>query len=130
MGKEVATRKTGEVARPEEKRERFIRPRTAINEYEDCIKITMDLPGVSKDNLEINYNRGELTVTGRREPWEETNMKPVYVERFDGSYRHTFTLDDTLDAEKIEAHLNNGVLVLTLPKKEAVKPKRIEIKTG
>ena len=130
MAKEVATRKPTEVAKTEEKRERFRRPRTSIYEYDDCVKIFLDIPGVSKENLEINDNRGELTIVGRRESWDETKMKPVYVERFDGGFRHSFTLDETLDPEKIEAELNNGVLTIIIPKKEAVKPKKIEIKTA
>ena len=128
--KEVAKRTTSEVTRNEEKRERFIRPRTTVHDLDNAVKIVMDLPGVSKENLEISYNRGELTVIGRRESWDREKMKPVYVERFDGGFKRVFAIDETLDAEKIDAKLNNGVLEITIPKVEAEKPKKIEIKTA
>ncbi len=126
--KEIAKRNTSEPAKTEE-RERFIRPRTTVYELDNAVKILMDVPGVSKENLEISYNRGELTVIGRRESWDREKMRPVYIERFDGGFKRIFAIDDTLDASKIEAKLNNGVLEIVIPKVEAKQPKKIEIKT-
>jgi HSP20 family protein len=113
----------------EEKPERYIRPRTSIHEYDDSVHIIMDLPGVSKESLDISFNRGELTITGHREPWNHEKMKPYYCERLEGSYRRVFALDSTLDTGKIDANFTNGILELTISKVEAVKPRRIEIKT-
>lgn len=127
--KELEKRKTTEVQGAEQP-ERFVRPRTSINEQDDAVTIDMDMPGVAKEDLEITYNRGELTVTGRRERWNMEKMKPCYCERFDGSYRRVFALDDTLDASKIDAELDKGVLRLTIPKREAVKPRKISISSG
>lgn len=128
--KDVAKRGNAEVARSEEKRERFIRPRTTVHELDNAVKIIMDLPGVSKENLEISFNRGELTVIGRREGWDREKMKPVYVERFDSGFKRVFAIDETLDAEKIDAKFSKGVLEITIPKVEAQRPKKIEIKTA
>lgn len=128
--KELQKRETTEVRTKEESREKFIRPRTSIHEYDDSVKIVMDVPGVNKDNLDVQYNRGELTITGRKEAWDTEKMKPYYVERFEGNYRRVFTLDDSLDPEHISAKLTQGVLELTIPKIEAVKPKKIEITAG
>ncbi len=127
--KEIAKRTATEPAKTEE-RERFIRPRTTVFELDNAVKILMDLPGVSKDNLDISYNRGELTIIGRREKWDREKMRPVYIERFDGGFKRVFAIDDTLDAQKIEAKLNNGVLEIVIPKVEARQPKKIEIKTA
>jgi HSP20 family protein len=127
--KELEKRKTAEVQGAEQP-ERFVRPRTSINEQDDAVTIDMDMPGVTKEDLEITYNRGELTVTGRRERWDREKMKPCYCERFDGSYRRVFALDDTLDASNIDAKLDKGVLRLTIPKTEAVKPRKISISSG
>lgn len=128
--KELEKRKTSEVQGAEEQTERFVRPRTSIREIEDAVVINMDMPGVSKDAIEITYNRGELTVVGHRERWNLENMEPCYCERFDGSYRRVFALDDTLDASNIDANLDKGILRLTIPKTEAVKPRKISIKSG
>ena len=128
--KELQKRDSSEVRTKEEPRERFIRPRTSIHEYDDSVKIVMDVPGVSRENIDVQYNRGELTVTGKKESWDREKMQPYYVERFEGNYRRVFSLDDTLDPEHISAKLSLGVLELTIPKIEAVKPKKIEIKAN
>jgi len=128
--KELEKKKSSEVAASEEAIERFIRPRTSVYEYDDSVKIIMDIPGVNKDNLDISYKQGELMVVGRREKWNRDDMKPCYSERFDGHYRRVFSVDETLDARKIDANLSQGVLELTIPKTEAVKPRKIEIKSG
>jgi HSP20 family protein len=127
--REIKKRETTDVRTEEEDTARFIRPRTSVFEYDDSVKLIMDMPGVSRENLEINYNRGELSISGKREGWDKDNMKACYCERFEGGFKRIFSLDDTLDPEKIEAKISNGVLELNIPKMEAVKPRKIEIKT-
>jgi len=126
--KDLEKRTPSEAKLPEDKGERFMRPRTSIHEYEDIVRIMIDMPGVNKDGLDINFNRGELAVIGRRDTWQKDNMKAVYCERFDGNFRRVFALDNSLDPEKIDAKLANGVLTLSIPKRESEKPKRIQIK--
>jgi HSP20 family protein len=128
--KDIEKRQRTDTAVRTEQPERYIRPRTSVYEQEDSITVMMDLPGVSKNNLDISFNKGELTVTGRRDTWNTDEMKACYCERFDGNYRRTFAIDNTLDASKIDAKLNKGVLELSIPKVEAVKPRKIEIKTS
>jgi len=128
--KELEKSKRDEVLRKDERPERYIRPRTSIQENSDSVVLVMDLPGVSKDNLDIQFNRGELTIIGHRESWDRNKMKPCYCERTDGSYRRVFSLDNTLDPGKIDAKLTQGVLELVIPKVEAAKPRKIEIKTA
>jgi len=128
--REVQKRNSSEVSARKEKPVSYIRPRTSILENPESVVIVMDVPGVSKDHLDINFNRGELTVIGNREPWNGDKLKPCYCERAEGSYRRVFTLDDTLDPRKIDAKLNQGMLELVIPKVEAAKPRKIEIKAG
>jgi len=128
--KDLEKRSSVDVKAPEDKGERFMRPRTSIHEYDDSVRIMIDMPGVSRDKLDINFNRGELIVIGRRDTWEKGSMKSVYCERFDGNFRRVFALDTSLNPEKIDAKLVNGVLLLTIPKRESEKPKKIEIKSA
>jgi len=128
--KDVEKRKGSEVSTEEQKQTRYIRPKTSINETPDSVVIEMDVPGVSKENLEIQFNRGELTIIGHRESWDRGKMNACYCERIDGSYRRVFSLDNTLDPGKIDAKLTQGVLELVIPKVEAEKPRKIEIKTA
>lgn len=127
-GKDLEKRAPADVKAGEDKSERFMRPRTSIIEYEDHVRIMLDMPGVAKENLDINFNRGELVIVGRREPWGKENVKPCYCERFDGNFRRVFALDNTLDPARIDAKLAMGVLELTIPKRESEKPRKIEIK--
>ena len=128
--KNLEKRKKQDVVSAEDKVERYIRPRTSVYEMDDAVRIIMDIPGVSKDTLDIHFDRGELTVTAKRETWDREKLKSCYCERFDGHYRRVFALDNTLDADKIDAKLAQGVLELAIPKIEAIKPKKIEIKVS
>jgi HSP20 family protein len=126
--KDLEKRTPSDVKVPEDKGERFMRPGTSIHEYEDVVRIMIDMPGVNKGGLDINFNRGELAVIGRRETWEKGQMKAVYCERFDGNFRRVFALDNSLDPGKIDAKLASGVLTLSIPKRESEKPRKIQIK--
>jgi HSP20 family protein len=128
--KDLEKRKKQDVVFTEDKAERYIRPRTSVYEMDDAVRIIMDIPGVSKGDLDIHYDRGELTITANRETWDREKLTSCYCERFDGHYRRVFALDNTLDTNKIDAKLAQGVLELTIPKVEAVKPKKIEIKVS
>ena len=128
--KALEKRKDTDVSRREKPQTNYIRPRTSIQERPDAVTIVMDIPGVSKENLDIQFNRGELMITGHRETWNREKMKPCYCERIEGSYRRVFSLDNTLDPSHIDAKLNQGVLELVIPKVEAAKPRKIQIKAG
>ena len=104
--KDIQKKETSEIKTQDESAVRFVRPRTSIFQYDDNVKLVMDMPGVSKENLEINYNRGELSISGTREGWDKEKMKACYCERFDGGFRRIFSLDDSLDPSKIDEHEN------------------------
>jgi HSP20 family protein len=119
-----------QVRKEERTRERWLVPFSSIHEREDgTLVIRLEIPGVSRSDLGIEVEDGELRVTGRR---GEGRPQGEYLirERREGSFHRAFTLDDTIDPEKVEATMQAGTLTLTLQRKEAVKPRRISVKGG
>lgn len=102
-------------------------PRIDIWESDDELVLYADLPGVAADDLDIQFENRELRIHGKVAPRHE-QISFVYGEYGIGDFYRTFTIGETIDAGKISAELHNGVLVLHLPKTEAVKPRRIEVK--
>lgn len=103
-------------------------PATDILEMENGYHIVMDLPGVGKDDLQIDVHDDQVTVSAKSGyvlPEHCLHKEHQAVE-----YRRVFTISDTVDRDRIDATFKNGVLDLMLPKAEAAKPKRIEIKTS
>lgn len=117
---------------PEEKRQHldevFIRPAVDIFETEAGLTLVADLPGVDKEALKIDLDQGLLTVQGKGKSHLDGEL--VRREFLHGSFYRQFQLSDEIDLEKISAEMRNGVLTLLLPKSEAAKPRRIEIKTA
>jgi HSP20 family molecular chaperone IbpA len=107
---------------------RRIVPPVDIYESGDDIVLLADMPGVTKDNLSLDVDKGELTIRGTFLE-QETEGEKLLDECLYGEYYRTFTLADAIDTEKISAKLENGVLSMTLPKREKVKPKKIAIET-
>lgn len=104
-------------------------PRFDIWEAEEELILYGDLPGVSPENLDIQFENRELTIHGKVEP-RHADINFLYGEYGIGDFYRTFTIGEAIDAEKISAELKNGVLTLHLPKTEAVKPRRIEVKSS
>ena len=84
------------------------------------------MPGVGKDGLEITVEGNEMTITGRRAA-ESVSGDVLFRERSALDYRRVFELDPAIDTGKISARIDQGVLTLTLPKSEKVKPRRITV---
>jgi len=106
-----------------------LRPRSSVLERADGnIVLKLEMPGVSRQNLDIDVDSGELAVTGRR---PETQSAGTFLvrERPRGSFRQVYTLDDTIDPGRIDAVLEAGILTLTLHRKEAVKPRKIAVRS-
>lgn len=104
------------------------RPASDILEREDGYHIFLDMPGVSKDDIELDLMENELLVSGKTRYALGEGEKYIEVEFGNCEYRRTFTLSDAVDREKIKATTRNGVLELFLPKAEKLTPKKIEIK--
>ena len=99
----------------------------AVNIFETVEGFTLeaDVPGVTRDGLEIFLDRNELTLLGRR---SATRPEAVhYRESVDGDFRRVFELNPEIDTDRITARVENGVLTLQLAKREQVKPRRIAV---
>lgn len=105
------------------------RPRMDLIETDDAYRIHLDMPGMNKDELKISYQDNDLVVSGERtSDRTEENEEFVRVERSFGHFRRSFTLPRTVDEENIHASYDSGVLTITVPKTETVKPREIDIK--
>lgn len=102
-------------------------PRFDIVETDDELALYGDLPGVAKDDLDVRFENGELTVQAKVAS-RHTEHEFLYGEYGIGDFHRSFSIDETIDAEKISAQLHNGVLTLHLPKVETAKPRRITVK--
>ncbi len=104
----------------------FLRPRTHIVENTEGYELQVELPGVNRAGLEVTVENGELTIVGRRQPFQ-TEAELVYRESRMADFRRVFEVDPSIDTTRISARLEQGVLTLALPKAEAAKPRRIEV---
>jgi len=104
----------------------YLTPLANIAESKDGYVLEAEMPGVSKDGLEITVENGELTIVGHRAA-VETRGRELYRESRATDYRRSFELDPSIDTAKISAKIEQGVLTLQLPKAEAVKPRKITV---
>lgn len=101
-------------------------PAVNIHRDGDGYTLEAEMPGVEKSGVEITFNDGRLTLVGRRSaPGGES--KAVYSESRRTDYRRVFDLDPSIDAGRISAGIEQGLLTVRLPKAEAAKPRRIEV---
>ncbi len=103
-------------------------PLVDIYENEDEILMFADLPGVNKDDLSINIDNGKLSLSGMSK--NEKKGAVGWQEYDDVEFRRFFSVPQTIETKDVKAELKNGTLTLNLPKSEASKPRRIEIKTA
>ena len=106
--------------------EQFVAPAATILETTDGYTLEVEMPGVGKENLEMWVEKNELTILGRR------SMPPVegtliHRESRPENFRRSFELDPSIDAGRISAKIEQGVVTLTLPKAEQVKPRKIAV---
>lgn len=106
---------------------RVYAPRVDVYESPEAFVVTADVPGVPEDGLEITVEKDRLTIDGRVPAVERNGYRLRFAEHPAGDYHRSFTLPDTVDRERIEAKLANGVLRLTLPKREADRPRKITV---
>ena len=114
----------------EENKGSWIRPATDIVELADGFHIYMDMPGVDKDDLQIDLHDNELSIAGKTSFLSDAakeKERQLYAEFGPCEYRRTFTLADTVDRDKIEAQLADGLLSVSLTKSERSLPKRIHV---
>lgn len=103
-------------------------PAVDIYETENELVLKADLPEVDPKNVGIQLENGTLTLKGERKFEDQKNGKGFHrIERSYGSFVRAFSLPDTVDGDKVKADYKNGVLTVTLPKKEVAKPKTINV---
>jgi HSP20 family molecular chaperone IbpA len=102
-------------------------PATDIFETANALTIVMEMPGTSKDDLDVSVEDDVLNVEGRVNFGKYEGLQPLYTEYNIGHYRRSFALDSKIDQSKISAEMKDGVLTLVLPKAEEAKPRRIAV---
>jgi HSP20 family protein len=106
--------------------EQFVTPMASILEGADGYVLRVEMPGVNEEGLEISLEDNELTVTGRRSlPAIDGTL--IHHESRRDNFRRTFELDPSIDGNRIGAKIEQGILTLTLPKAEHVKPRKITV---
>src|SRR6266403_665364 len=106
--------------------EQFIAPASTVLENADGYTLEVEMPGVTKEALEMWVENNELTIVGRRSiPAVEGTL--LHRESRSENFRRTFELDPSIDAGKISAKIEQGAVSLTLPKAEQVKPRKITV---
>ena len=110
----------------ETRRAEYVLPPVDIREQKDAYILEAEMPGVSKDSLEITLEGAELTLVGHRRLLPSPGEVLIQEQR-PADYKRVFEVDPTIDGSGIRASMNQGVLTLTLPKSEQVKPRRIAV---
>jgi len=114
-------------ADPASQPEFTLKPAYRISQTPEAWTLTAQLPGVSKDGLEVSVEDGIISIHGRRQWQQPGEWTSLYRESYDSSYALTLQHDHTVDAGRIQAELKDGVLTVSLPKVEAAKPRKIAV---
>jgi HSP20 family protein len=106
-------------------------PSFDVEELEDAYAIKADLPGLAESDVDVTVTGNTLTVSGKREPEREPEGQRYYaLERGYGAFSRTFSLPDGANLDDLSASLKNGVLVLHIPKRPEVQPRKISLSKG
>ena len=125
-GKDVTKQEQGAVESTRNLRQ--VTPLVDIYENDNEILLHAEMPGVTKDDITVNIDNGNLTLTGARSM--TSSGLPEWEEFGEVEYQRAFSVPQTIDVGKVTAELKDGVLALHLPKSEAAKPKQIKINAG
>ena len=110
----------------QQRSEQFITPVASVAEGGDVYMLNVEMPGVNKEGLEISIENNELTIIGRRS-LPQIDATLIHRESRPENFRRVFELDPSIDMAKISARIDQGILTLTLPKAEQVKPRKITV---
>ena len=106
--------------------EQFIAPMASVMEENDGYTLWVEMPGVNKEGLELSIENNELTIIGHRSlPAVDGTL--IHRESRSEDFRRVFELDPSIDGNKINAKMDQGILSVTLPKAEHVKPRKIAV---
>jgi len=103
-------------------------PAVDILETEEAVTVKADLPDVKTEDIDIRVENGTMTLRGGRKFEKDEKVKGYHrIERSFGEFVRSFALPPTVESEKVAAEYKNGVLTITLPKKETAKPRQIKV---
>ena len=127
--REMEVQEKQELEASEERTEaaRYFRPYTDIFESTDAITVTMDMPGVDKNDVDVKLEKDVLTITGHVDLSRYEGLEPVYTEYNVGNYVRSFTISNEVDQDAISATIDQGVLTVSLPKVKEAAARRIAV---
>ena len=102
-------------------------PVTDIFETDQALTLVLEMPGVAKEDVDVNVENDVLTIEGRIDFSKYEGLQPVYTEYNIGHYARSFRLSSKIDQDKISAEMDDGVMTLVLLKAEKAKPRRIKV---
>jgi HSP20 family molecular chaperone IbpA len=102
-------------------------PVTDIFETDQALSLIVEMPGVKKENVDVQVENDVLTIQGRIDFSNYEGLQPLYTEYNVGDYSRSFQLSSKIDQGKIKAQLRDGVMTLVLPKAEKAKPRKIAV---
>jgi HSP20 family protein len=126
---EVAPREKRELTSAEERTEagKFFSPYTDIHETDKAVIVSMEVPGVDRDAIDIRLEKGVLTVKGTIDGGRYESLRPIYSEYNVGNFVRTFTVSTKIDSAAISATVADGVLTVALPKAAEAVARRISV---
>ena len=102
-------------------------PVADIFETDQALTVILEMPGVSKDSVDVNVETDVLTIEGRVDFSNYDGLQPLYTEYNVGNYARSFQLSSKIEQDRINAELKDGVMMLVLPKAEKAKPRKINV---
>ncbi|HEB90688.1 MAG TPA: Hsp20/alpha crystallin family protein [Deltaproteobacteria bacterium] len=127
--REIEAREKAEVTTENTRPGLVFRPDVDILERPDAYVIMADMPGVDVDGVDINLDKGVLTLDAPPGP-EPEDLRPLYAEYRTGGYHREFRISEDIDPTQVSATMKNGVLELLLPKSAESRPRRIAVSAG
>jgi HSP20 family protein len=129
VSQEVSPREKRELTQAEERTEagRFFSPHTDIHETDKAVIVSMEVPGVDRNAIDLQLEKGVLTVKGTIDPQKYESLRPIYSEYNVGNFVRTFTVSPKIDASGISATVADGVLTIELPKAKEALARRIAV---
>jgi HSP20 family protein len=125
---EVTARGASEVERHDRGAMPAVVPPADVFEDAEGITLQLDMPGVSKERLNVQANKNALLIEGSAQIEMPRDMQALYADVRSTQYRRSFVLSDELETDKTDASLKDGVLTVRIPKRAEVRPRRIEVR--
>ena len=122
----IISQETQKSGHPSTEQPAYVAPYVDIQPTESGYVLHAEMPGVSRDGIQITVEDGNLVLFGQRQPLNASG-EPLHRETRQLSYRRVYELDPSIDANKISARIEQGILTLTLPKAESLKSRRITL---